>query len=252
MASQQAISQKLLPEYAFHIFNSGLNSQAIFFKPKNYFYFLKKYADYTKKYINTYAYCLLPNHFHFLVTIKSTEEILTAANKEYLQIPLALQKELALEAANPNMPNFQNLAYLSQQPFTFLANHPQQTVKEKTASWIVSNQLRRLFLGYAKAINKQEGRRGSLMTKPFKRKLVDDENYFIWLVWYLHRNPMHHKITHDFQNYSYSSYKSMLSNMPTLLQREQVFTYFDGRQEFIQFHKDAADNWREWQKYIIE
>ena len=90
------------------------------------------------------------------------------------------------------------------------------------------------------------------MQKPFRRKWVDNESYVKWLVWYLHRNPLHHKLTKDFLNYTHSSYRSHFSQNPTLLKREEVLNYFGGTSEFIQYHKEAAKEWEEWQKYIIE
>lgn len=58
----------------YHIFNRGNNKQDIFNEEDNYFYFLKL----TKKYIlpiaNVYCYCLLKNHFHFLIQIKENVE----------------------------------------------------------------------------------------------------------------------------------------------------------------------------------
>jgi len=58
----------------YHIYNRGNKKINIFNKPENYRYFLKKYADYLSNYIDTYAYCLLPNHFHLLIRVKSVEE----------------------------------------------------------------------------------------------------------------------------------------------------------------------------------
>ena len=115
MASLADISQKLLPNHFFHIFNRGINGQKIFYTEENYAYFLKKYAKKTKAYLDTYAYCLLPNHFHFLVKVKSIDAILLAAKEEYLMIPKALQKTLVENGFGSavDMPNFENLAYLS-------------------------------------------------------------------------------------------------------------------------------------------
>jgi len=56
----------------YHIFNRGNNFENIFYKPKNYLYFLQKYDLYLSDYIDTYAYCLLPNHFHLLVKTKDS------------------------------------------------------------------------------------------------------------------------------------------------------------------------------------
>ena len=57
----------------FHIFNHGVGSENLFRNDDNYRYFLKKYLQYTESIWETYAYCLMPNHFHFLVKIKPIE-----------------------------------------------------------------------------------------------------------------------------------------------------------------------------------
>ena len=51
----------------YHIFNRGDNRETIFREQRNYFYLLKLAAD-------TFAYCLLPNHFRFLVRIKDEQD----------------------------------------------------------------------------------------------------------------------------------------------------------------------------------
>lgn len=258
MANLADISQKLLPNHYFHLFNRGINGQKIFFNEGNYTYFLKKYAEKMKVYLDTYAYCLLPNHFHFLVKIKPIDVVLSSAKEEYLLIPKALQKELIINDWGRDIPNLkdltylQSLAYLSKQPFSFLTEHPNEHIRSRTASWLVSNQFRKFFLGYVKAINKQEDRNGSLMQKPFRRKWVDNEFYIQWLIWYIHRNPLHHKLTTNFQNYPHSSYQSHLSQKSTLLKRAEVLIFFNGKTSFIQYHQEAAKEWEEWQKFLME
>lgn len=54
----------------YHIFNRGNNREDIFIEDRNYRYFLKLYARHIVPVADTYAYCLLRNHFHFLVRIK--------------------------------------------------------------------------------------------------------------------------------------------------------------------------------------
>ena len=61
----------------YHIYNRGNNQQKIFFNDENYFYFLRKCHLYLKPISNILAWCLMPNHFHFLidVTEKSIEPV---------------------------------------------------------------------------------------------------------------------------------------------------------------------------------
>jgi REP element-mobilizing transposase RayT len=65
----------LQPGKYFHIYNRGINGQNIFLEEKNYSYFLEKYSQYVSPYTDTFAYCLLRNHFHLLIRAKEEEEI---------------------------------------------------------------------------------------------------------------------------------------------------------------------------------
>lgn len=53
----------------YHIYNRGNNQQKIFFNEDNYFYFLQKCHKYIKPSSEILAWCLMPNHFHFLLEI---------------------------------------------------------------------------------------------------------------------------------------------------------------------------------------
>jgi REP element-mobilizing transposase RayT len=59
----------------YHIFNRGNNREDIFLEDRNYVHFLRLYEKYILPVAETYAYCLLKNHFHFLVKIRTEEEI---------------------------------------------------------------------------------------------------------------------------------------------------------------------------------
>jgi REP element-mobilizing transposase RayT len=65
----------------YHIFNRGNNRETIFREQRNYFYFLKLYEKYIPLVADTFAYCLLPNHFHLLVRVKTGEENMASGIK---------------------------------------------------------------------------------------------------------------------------------------------------------------------------
>jgi REP element-mobilizing transposase RayT len=55
----------------YHIYNQGNNKQKIFHSVENYHYFLKLYRKFVLPHADLLAYCLMPNHFHFLVNTNS-------------------------------------------------------------------------------------------------------------------------------------------------------------------------------------
>lgn len=54
----------------YHIYNRGNNKEEIFFREGNFRYFLKEFDEYLSNLLDVYAFCLLPNHFHFLIRVK--------------------------------------------------------------------------------------------------------------------------------------------------------------------------------------
>jgi putative transposase len=52
---------------AYHIYNRGNEKQTIFFAEKNYLFFLQKVRYEWLPYAEVLSYCLMPNHFHFII-----------------------------------------------------------------------------------------------------------------------------------------------------------------------------------------
>jgi putative transposase len=74
--------QTVIPlEYGgyYHIFDRGVNRENIFLEERNYEYFLRLYIRHITPVAETYAYCLLRNHFHLLVRIKTDAVFKTAS-----------------------------------------------------------------------------------------------------------------------------------------------------------------------------
>jgi len=61
----------LQPGVFYHIYNRGTNREDIFIEGRNYDYFMQLYIKYIEPVVETYAYCLLKNHFHLLVRVKA-------------------------------------------------------------------------------------------------------------------------------------------------------------------------------------
>lgn len=186
---------KLAFDTYYHIYNHANGNENLFRSDENYQYFLRQWAKYIEPVAMTYAYCLMPNHFHFLIRTKSEEDV-----KEQQQIQ--------------HLSGFENL------------------------TGVVSKQFSNLFNSYAKAYNKQHNRRGSLFMRPFKSKEITSENYLIAIVNYIHRNPVHHGFCEDYEDWPHSSYHAYLSDHPTKVRKEDVLGWFDGKDEFVNFHME--------------
>jgi len=181
----------------YHIFNRGNNRENIFLEERNYRYFLRLYLKYIEPIAWTFAYCLLRNHFHFLVRIKD----LTGGPSKSLNSddPLGHLSGL-IELPNP------------------------------------SRQFSHFFNAYTRTINHAYPRIGALFQRPFGRIPVTTDAYFARLIVYIHQNPQKHGFVKDFRDWPYSSYHALLSDKPTHLQRDMVLDWFDGAQNVAALH----------------
>jgi len=94
------------------------------------------------------------------------------------------------------------------------------------------------FNSYSKSYNKIQNRMGRLFVYPFKKILVDKDDYLISLICYIHRNPIHHGMVNDFSKWKYSSYNAFITNKPTKVEREFVIGLFGSLNDFIVFHNE--------------
>ena len=65
----------LLYDTYYHIYNRGVNGENIFVEERNYNLFLRLFEKHLLPVSDLFAYCLLRNHFHISVRIKSEGEI---------------------------------------------------------------------------------------------------------------------------------------------------------------------------------
>jgi putative transposase len=120
----------------YHIYNQGNNGRQLFFERDNYIYFLNKIHKYILPYCDIIAWCLMPNHFHFMIKINHTE--LFADSKTNI---------------------------LSQT----MDNSHSVTTKKRTLNTSIGYMLR----SYARAINKKNKTKGSLFRAHTKAICLD-------------------------------------------------------------------------------
>ena len=58
---------KFTPENIYHVYNQGNNGQDVFIEDFQFNYFLQLYKQYIVPHCETLAWCLMNNHFHFMI-----------------------------------------------------------------------------------------------------------------------------------------------------------------------------------------
>jgi REP element-mobilizing transposase RayT len=189
----------------YHIYNRGAGKASIFFNEYDYRLFIEKYFYYLFVSAETYAWCLLENHFHLMIRVRSIEE-------QYF--------------------TFKNIK--SDVPkYSFYGDH-----YNSPKPYSVSKQLSHLFNSYTKTINSKSNRSGTLIEGSFKRKKIMDENHLLHIICYIHRNPIHHRITANYSDYPYSSYQHVLYGDLHLIDSETTTDRFGGTNNYISAHNE--------------
>ncbi len=196
------------PSSYYHIYNHANGFENLFQEEENYRYFLQQWEKYISSIAETYVYCLMPNHLHFLIKIKDEVEVL-------------------------NLGGFQNLQGLE-------GSENLQGLEDKTSK-IISKKFSNLFNSYTKAFNKRYNRMGSLFMPNFKRKEIDNEKYLLNLIYYIHRNPVHHKFCKDFRDWKHSSFHALTSDSTTFLNKDFIASYFEDIDNFKVSHEQELN-----------
>lgn len=219
----------LLYDTYYHIYNRGVNGENIFVEERNYDLFLKLYEKHLLPVTDLFAYCMLRNHFHVDVRVKSEGEILETIKT--LRVSSVNNRDVGQGSlANEEMSR-------ARKPLGSGGLGPQY----------VSDQFSNFFNAYAKTINKAYGRTGSLFQHPFGRVPITSDRQFWNVIAYIHQNPQKHKFVKDFRDWKYSSYEIILSDKRTIVKRDEVMKWFGNRDEYLSLHNewvtDAQSKW---------
>ena len=207
----------------YHIFNYGNGFESLFIHEANYHYFLEKYALYVSPVAETLAYCLMPNHFHFVLRIREREVI------EGLMAGRMIETN--------EVENFSKV-----RNFGKVLNFDDTAINR-----FISKQFSNLFSCYTQSFNKVYQRRGSLFIKNFKRELIADDAYLRNAIVYVHRNPIHHGFCTDYMQWAHSSYGDILNERAGLVNPSTNFSLFGGKQAWNEQHRLALMRFEQYQ-----
>ena len=186
----------LLADNFYHVISRANGNEKLFLTDDNYRFFLQRYDKYISPIADTFAYALLPNHFHFLIQVKSYAELLAFYKKSK-----SSNKEHGLW-----------------QPI------------------LVMQQFSNLLNSYTKSFNKKNNRKGALFMDYLRRLDVRTEAQLYATIFYIHQNAVHHGYCKKIADWHWSSYGSILSNNPTKIERQKILDWFGSKEKFIEFH----------------
>ncbi len=215
----------LTPGSFYHIYNRGINSCNLFREPENYEHFLELYDKYISPVAETFAWVLMPNHFHLLVKVK--EDVVYKYSNADRSVDAVRFEKLKWQTTD--------LADLSACTAPDSVNNINSKIPKTHLHFS------HLFNAYSKYFNTSTGRHGTLFERPFKRKEITDKDYFKQMVLYIHNNPVHHKFTECAMDYPWSSYLTCISLKHTKLQRDTVIGWFDGKANFKYWHNQKIE-----------
>lgn len=163
------------PGKIYHIYNRGINQQNIFFERKNYIYFLQKMESHLLKHTDLLAWCLMPNHFHWMIKVHD-------------QYPIS--NHFGMEESNP-------------------AISPKVAPINRSISTLLSSYTK----GVNKMYNRS-GSLFQQRTKTIDLNAVDnsDDYYPIICFNYIHQNPLKAKLVNRLEDYEFSSFKEYSTN----------------------------------------
>ncbi len=164
--------EKLEAGRFYHIYNHAVGKLDLFKNAQNYEHFLSLYDKYISPVAETYAWCLMKNHFHVLVRIK--EGIVYKYSNADRSIDAVRFEEVKWQTvALDNLTASEGTASVNDR----------KTPKPHL-------HFSHLFNAYSKYFNKYHQTRGALFERPFKRKHIDNMDYRRRVAVYIHCNPV--------------------------------------------------------------
>ena len=204
----------LMPNNFYHIYSQSIERGSVFIAENNYKCFLEKFNEFISPISQTYAYCLLPNHFSFLIKLNSEEDIFSW-----------LKKNQKIADDTINLQDFKNLSNRLIENFNPFSAH-------------ISKQFSSFFIAYNKSLNKEESKIGREFYKIFGQELLSSEEQLRDTLLYIHANPVRHGFINCMSDWKYSSFNSLISDKLTQLKRTEAVALFDNIENFKFCHQE--------------
>lgn len=129
----------------YHLYNRSNSSEPLFTESRHFEFFLSQFRLFLQPHLVVVAYCLMPDHFHFIVRMTGKDSAV-------------LEKEFA-----------------------------------------------KVYWSYAHYVTGKLPN-GGLFGSETKARLIDDEQYLLTLITFVHQNPVRANLVRSVEKWNYSSY----------------------------------------------
>jgi putative transposase len=212
MPTPAKLKASFTANYYYHFVCKSIDGILLFPDVSDYLVFTDRFKKFTDEFLETWSFCLLPNHTHHIVKIKSSETI----KNSIANFPLANRTKAML---------------------SFLDD----STNEITFDKMIDRQMNSFLVSYANYYNNKYQRQGGIFQKPFKRIAIDDDVHLQQAIIYTHANAQKHGITKDYKKYPFSSYAAIIKANEYYTNSKNVIAFFGGIEKFIQIHNSQVE-----------
>jgi len=127
--------------------------------------------------------------------------------------------------------------------YCLMPNHFHLLIKINSDNF-VKTSLQPFFVSYSKSINIEQDRIGPLFQGRFQANLIEDKEYLLDCVKYIHLNPVNAGLVSSPELWKYSSYEKYVhKENRTYADTSVVMNYFDSVDEFREFVEFGLDQY---------
>lgn len=122
--------------------------------------------------------------------------------------------------------------------YCLMDNHVHLLIKEGEE---LGTSIKRITVGYVQLHNNKYGRIGHLFQNRFSSEVVEEEQYLMAVVRYIHRNPLNAGMVARLEEYPWSSYEKVIQAYQvnsTTLDIEIIKDYFPTAADFVRFSEE--------------
>ena len=199
--------------HIYHIYNRGNNSQMVFFTRENYLFFLEKLRKYILLHTDILAWCLMPNHFHLMISVNRIEIEIGLSEGDF--DPMTRVHRINNQEESITHPMNSSHRMSNKEPAKYRSLNDSIAIMLRSYTRAINKQLKKhgsLFEQHTKALclNESQGVSPAYFNTHFGMMGnldLPETNYLNVCFDYIHLNPVGGKLVAEPEDWEFSSYR---------------------------------------------